>query len=135
MFRVLRGQALFPSVEQITAGLAALDEHGWVRQLAPEPGPGRPPSRYETNPAILLKAWTKWPEPTTSPDPADVVSILSMDSTGRDPAAPDPEVSTPEPGLWPPGRVAPQEPAELGDWRTAPLWEPDGPGSDEWEAI
>ena len=134
-FRALRGQALFPSVERITTGLAALDEHGWVRQVAPERGPGRPPSRYETNPAIFVKAWTKQPELVRSTEQDDVLSILSVDSERFETAAPEPEVSTPEPGLWPPGPVAPHEPAELGDWLAAPLWEPDGPGSDEWEAI
>jgi len=134
-FRALRGQALFPTVDRLATGLAALDEHGWIRQLVPERGPGRPPSRYETNPAIFLGTGTKRPELVRSAEQDDVLSILSVDSEGRETAAPEPEVSTSEPGLWPPGPVAPHEPAELGDWRAAPLWEPDGPGSDEWEAI
>jgi replicative DNA helicase len=134
-FRALRGQALFPTVERITAGLAALDEHGWVRQLPLERGPGRPPSRYETNPAIFLKAWTKWPEPTRSPDPADVASISSMDSKGRETPAPDPDGVTRKREVRAPGPVAPLEPAELGDWLAAPLWEPDGATSDEWGTL
>jgi hypothetical protein len=134
-FRALRGQALFPTVERITAGLAALDEHGWVRQLAPERGPGRPPSRYETNPAIFRKAWTKRPELVRSTEQDDVLSILSVDSERFETAAHEPEGAAREPELWHPGPVAPHEPAELGDWLVTPLWEPEGPGSDEWEAI
>jgi len=134
-FRALRGQALFPTVERITAGLAALDEHGWVRQLAPGRGPGRPPSRYETNPAIFLEAWTKWPELIRSPDPDDVLSILSMDSEGRATAEPEPDSATREPELWAPGPIPPLEPAELRDWLAAPLREPDRAASDEWGAI
>jgi Phosphomannose isomerase type I len=103
--------------------------------LAPERGPGRPPSRYETNPAIFLKAWTKRPELVRSTEQDDVLSILSVDSERFETAAPEPEGATREPGLGHPGPVAPHEPAELGDWLAAPLWEPDGPGSDEWEAI
>ena len=114
-FRALRGQALFPTVDRLAAGLAALDEHGWIRQLVPERGPGRPPSRYETNPAIFLGTGTKRPELVRSTEQDDVLSILSVDSEERETAAPEPEVSTREPGLWPPGPVAPHEPAELGD--------------------
>lgn len=134
-FRALRGQALFPTVDRIAAGLAALDEHGWVRQLAPERGTGRPPSRYETNPAIFLGTGTKRPELVRGAAQDDDLSILSVDSERFETAAPESEGATREPGLWPPGPVAPHEPAELGDWLAAPLWEPDSPGSDEWAAI
>ncbi len=120
-FRALRGQAMFPTIERLTVGLAALDEHGWVRQLAPERGPGRPSSRYETNPAIFLEAWTKWPELATSPDPDDLPSILSMDFDGFGTAAH--------------GTAAPLEPAELRDWFAGPIHEPDLAASDEWGTI
>jgi hypothetical protein len=106
-FRALRGQAMFATIDRLTAGLGALDEHGWVRQLAPERGPGRPPSRYETNPAILFDPWTKRPELIRSPEQDDVPSILSMDS----------------------------EPPDLGDWYAAPLPHSDDPASDEWGTI
>jgi Protein of unknown function (DUF3987) len=82
--RALRGQALFPTVERITAGLAVLEEHGWVRLLAPDRDPGRPPSRYQANPAIFLEAWTKWPELARGTDLDDVLSVLSTDSDRRD---------------------------------------------------
>jgi hypothetical protein len=90
-FRALRGQSLFPTIDRLTAGLAVLDEHGWIRGLAPERGPGRPPARYETNPAIFLQAWTKWPEPAKSPNPDHVLSILSMDSARSETSAPVPD--------------------------------------------
>ena len=134
-FRALRGQALFPRVEQITAGLAALDEHGWVRQLAPERGPGRPPSRYETNPAVFLGAGTKRPEVLRSTGQDDVPSILSMDSDGREAAATESDSADREFELWTPWPVAPREPAELGDWLAAPPREPDGPAWDDWGTI
>jgi replicative DNA helicase len=134
-FRALRGQALFPTVERLTAGLAALDEHGWVRQIAPERGRGRPPSRYETNPAIFAEAWTKWPELARSPEPDDVLSVLSMDSERSGTAMPEPDGAAREPELWALGPVAPPEPAELGDWLTAPLRDPDEAAPDEWGTI
>ncbi len=93
-FRALRGQALFATIDRLTAGLAALDDHGWVRPLAPERGPGRPTARYETNPAIFVDAWTKWPELTRSPDPDDVLSILSIEFQG-DPEPPGPSPTAP----------------------------------------
>jgi len=105
-FRALRGQAIFSTVDRLTTGLDALDEHGWVRQIAPQRGPGRPVSRYQTNPAILREGWTKRPELTKTPAQDDVLSILSMDS----------------------------EP-DLSDWFEAPLPQPDEAASDEWGTL
>jgi replicative DNA helicase len=135
VFRALRGQTLFPTVERITAGLAALDDHAWVRQLAPERGPGRPPSRYETNPAIFLRAWTERPEPVTSIGQHDVPSVLSMDSQGRETAPPEPFGAIRDPERWAHEPANPLEPAELEDWIAAPQREPDAGAADEWGAI
>jgi hypothetical protein len=104
-FRALRGQAIFSTVDRLTAGLDALEDHGWVRQIALERGPGRPVSRYQTNPAILRETWTKRPELTKTPVSDDVLSILSMDS----------------------------EP-DLADWYSAPLPQPDA-APDEWGTL
>ncbi|MGO9180000.1 MAG: YfjI family protein [Candidatus Limnocylindrales bacterium] len=134
-FRALRGQAMFPTVERLTAGLAALDEHGWVRQLAPERGPGRPSSRYETNPTIFPEARTKRPELERKPEQDDVLSILSMDSGERETAASEPDNAIHMPEPWSAGPAAPREPAELEDWLAAPPREPYGPASDEWGII
>ncbi len=102
-FRALRGQTMFATVERLAAGLAVLGAHGWVRQLAPERGPGRPPSRYETNPAIFLDAWTKRPELAKSTEQDDVLSILSLDSAERNAAAPGPDSAlSPDPPIAPP---------------------------------
>ena len=119
-FRALRGQALFATIERLAVGLAALDEHGWVRQLAPERGPGRPRSRYETNPAIFLDARTKWPELATNADSDAVLSILAMDPIDSDGS---------ETAVL--GPIPPLEPARLDDWFTAAIWDPDGSGSDD----
>jgi replicative DNA helicase len=134
-FRALRGQALFPTIDRLTAGLAVLDEHGWVRGLAPERGPGRPPSRYETNPAIFLQAWTKWPELTRSPEQDDVLSILSMDSERIETAVPEPDGAVRKPDLLTPGPISPLEPTDLGDWFAAPLREPTDAALDEWGTL
>ena len=134
-FRALRGQAMFKTVEGLAAGLAALDEHGWVRPLAPARGSGRPSSRYETNPAILRERRTKRPELERKPEQGDVLSILSVDSTERETVTPEPDNAIGTPELWAPGSVAPLEPAELDDWLTAPPREPYGPASDDWGVI
>jgi hypothetical protein len=134
-FRALRGQAIFSTVDGLTAGLAALDEHGWVRQLAPGRGPGRPSSRYETNPAIFPEAWTKRPELTKTPEQDEVLSILSMDSARSETAMIEPDGTAREPELPVPGPVAPLEPTELGDWYAAPIREMDTGASDEWGVI
>jgi replicative DNA helicase len=105
-FRALRGQAIFSTVEGLTAGLNALEDHGWVRGVATERGPGRPSSRYAANPSILLKGWTKRPELTKTPVQSEVLSILSIDS----------------------------EP-DLGDWFEAPLPAPEEAATDEWGTI
>jgi replicative DNA helicase len=79
-FRALRGQALFPTIERLGEGLAALEDLGWVRQLPVGHGAGRPSAHYEANPGIFAGTWTKRPEPPADPEPDGVVSILSMDS-------------------------------------------------------
>jgi hypothetical protein len=106
-FRALRGQALFPTVEAIGAGLAALEEHDWVRPVVAERVNGRPSCRYETNPAVLGGAWTKRPEPTLGPSQEGVLSILAMDS----------------------------EPADLRDWYVGPLPVQDEDGLGDWGTI
>jgi hypothetical protein len=134
-FRDLRGQAIFPTIDGLAAGLAALDEHGWVRLLEPPRRPGRPSSRYETNPAMFLEAWTKWPEPPTSPDPDSVLSILSIDSRGSATDALEREGAPREPDLSARGLAAPLEPAELGDWFAAPTRETNLGAPDEWGTL
>ena len=133
-FRVLRGQSLFATIERLTAGLAALDEHGWVRQLAHARGPGRPTARYETNSAIFLEAWTKWPERARSAEPDDILSILAIDSKGRATAR-EPDGAAHESEPWISDVVAPPEPAEVRDWFGTPLREPDGLGPDDWGTL
>ncbi len=134
-FRALRGQAMFPTVERLIAGLDALEDHGWVRQLATERRPGRPQNRYEANPAIFVEAWTKRPELGGSTRQDDVLSILSVDSDGRHAATVEPDSIIGEPEVSTPWPLAPGEPAELDDWLAAPPQEPDGAGSDEWGTI
>ncbi|MGO9179316.1 MAG: DUF3987 domain-containing protein [Candidatus Limnocylindrales bacterium] len=134
-FRALRGQAMFPTADRLTAGLAALDEHGWVRQLAPERGLGRPPNRYETNPAILREGWTKRPELSRSPGHDDVLSILAMDSAAGESSVPEPDGAPRHSGLSAAKNAAAPEPADLGDWYAAPVWEPGEAGADEWGTI
>jgi hypothetical protein len=105
-FRALRGQAVFSTVEGLTGGLNALEDHGWVRGVATERGPGRPSSRYAANPSILREGWTKRPELLSTPVQDEVLSILSMDS----------------------------EP-DLADWYDAPLPAPDEAAPDEWGTL
>jgi len=134
-FRALRGQALFPTVERLTAGLDALEDHGWVRQLATERRPGRPQNRYEANPAIFVTAWTKRPELVSSTAQDEVLSILSLEGHGFEAGVAGPDSHISEPEVSTPWTVAPGEPPDLPDWLAAPLVEPDGPGSDEWGTI
>ena len=134
-FRALRGQAIFSTVEGLTAGLNALEDHAWVRGVASQRGPGRPVSRYQTNPEILHETWTKRPELTRSPTRDDVLSILSVDSVGSETAMLEPDGTAREPEPPVPGPVAPLEPTELGDWYAAPIRELDTGASDEWGVI
>lgn len=133
-FRALRGQAMFPTVERLTAGLDALDDHGWVRPLATERRPGRPQSRYEANPAIFVEAWTKRPELVSGAAQNEVLSILSVNPDGLEVAEAETDSGNREPEVTTSTPVAPGEPAELGDWYAAPP-QPDAPGSDEWGTI
>jgi hypothetical protein len=126
VFRALRGQALFPTIERLANGLAALEDLAWVRQLPADHGPGRPASRYEANPAIFAGTWTKRPEPTASPERQEVLSILSMDSEispdlGDVETTEGPKASAPGPGgLWDwPSRPSPDTGAGVSDdWGT-----------------
>ncbi len=134
-FRALRGQAMFATVDGLSAGLAALEDHGWVRQLALERSVGRPSHRFETNPAIVHSAWTKWPELIRSPGQDDVLSIVSMDSAGTESSAFEPDGAARQPELRPDRHPAPPEPADLRDWFAGPLPEGDQAASDEWGTI
>jgi hypothetical protein len=134
-FRALRGQAMLATVDRLRAGLAALEDYGWVRHLAPERGPGRPSARYETNPAIFLEAWTKRPELVRSTEQDHVLSILSMDSAGTEPSAFEPDGVARQPELRPDRHAASPEPADLRDWFAGPLPEADQAASDEWGTI
>jgi hypothetical protein len=126
---------MFPTIDALAAGLAALDEHGWVRPLEPPRRPGRPTSRYETNPAMFLEAWTKWPEPARSPNTDDVLSILSMDSVGSATDALEREGAPREPELPAPKDPPPLDRAELGDWFAGSIWDTDPAAPDEWGTL
>ena len=80
VLRALRGQSVFTSVDRVTAGLAVLEEHGWVRPLPSRPGPGRPSSRYEANPSVFVAAGTKPTDLSAEAPTREVLSISSMDS-------------------------------------------------------
>jgi hypothetical protein len=121
-FRALRGQALFPTTERLGLGLAALEELAWIRQIPTDHAPGRPSARYESNPAIFERTWTKWPELAADAGPNEVLSVLSMDSV-RSPnelEKPEDEPSAPAGELWDwPARPSPQnERGAADDWGT-----------------
>jgi replicative DNA helicase len=126
-FRALRGQALFPTTERLGAGLAALEDLVWVRQLPAYHGLGRPSARYEANPAIFAGAWTEGPELAAEPGPEEVVSILSMDPVSSAEAPDLAAVDEPEP-------MAPDT-GELWDWPRQPYSDDDRRASDDWGTI
>ena len=44
-------RARFPRATDLDAVLAVLEDHGYIRLVPRDPGPGRPTQRYEVNPA------------------------------------------------------------------------------------